>query len=114
MLRDEFTHELQNTKSSGGFVPDQVLEECSVLETLVFATVHYLSYNSIKPSRKNVVKKTNLSNKVVKDMLCSLCKRRFIVKQDDGTYLFKNFNYPLAELVDAKGLVSPFVAFWWI
>lgn len=93
MLRDEFTRDVQDNKSSYGFVPNQVMEECSFPETLVFATVHYLSYNSIKPSCKNITKKSGLSRKVVKNALRSLRERRFIVKQDDGTYLFKNFNY---------------------
>lgn len=93
MLQDEFTRDLQNTKSSGGFVPDKVMEECSFSEMYVFATVHYLSCNSIELSCKNIAKKSGLSRKVVKDALRLLRERRFIVKQDDGSYLFKNFNY---------------------
>lgn len=99
---------LQVVSSYSSFVPNQIFDECRPFEALTYAAVQYLSFHSIKCSARNLAKNVNLSGKVIKNALCLLRKRRFIVKRDDGTYLFKKLNPGHStELVDAREVARP-------
>lgn len=94
--------------SYSGFVTNQAFKECRPSEGIVYAVVQYLSFFSIKCSARNIAKHANLSVSTIKNDLCSLRKRRFIVKQDDGTYLFGKVNLNgSTEPVAAKELSRP-------
>lgn len=79
---------LRVVDSYSGFVTNEVYDKRRPSEVIVCAVVQYLSFSSIKCSVRNIAKHANLSVSTIKNDLCSLRKRRSIVKQDDGTYLF--------------------------
>ncbi len=98
---------LQVVSSYSGFVTNEVYEECRPFESITYAVVQHLSFHSIKCSARNIAKNANLSDSASKKALRLLRKQRSIVKQDDGTYLFKKLNLDgSTELVDARELVS--------
>lgn len=104
---------LKVVSSYSSFVPNQVFDECRPFESLTYAAVQYLSFHSIKCSTRNIGKNVNLSVSAIKKALCSLRNQRFIEKQGDGTYLFRNFNVdPSTELVDAKEVMRLHLGYW--
>lgn len=109
---------LQVVSSYSSFVPNQVFgdgkkDECRPFEVLTYAVVQYLSFHSIKCSVRNISKNVNLSASAIKKALCSLRKRRFIVKQPDGSYLFANLNLNAsAAPVDARKVVRLHLGYW--
>ena len=104
---------LQVVSSYSSFVPNQVFDECRPFEAITYAAVQYLSFHSIKCSARNIARNVNLSDKAIKNALCFLRKGRFIVKQEDGTYLFRNLNLDHStELVDAREVVDLHLGYW--
>ncbi len=104
---------LQVVDSYSGFVPNQIFEECRPFELMTYAVVQYLSFFLIKCSPRNISKNVNLSGSPIKKALNFLRKRRFIVKQDDGTYLFRKLNlYGSTELVDAREFERLHLGYW--
>ncbi len=104
---------LQVVGSYSSFVPNHIFKKCRPFETLTYAAVQYLSFHQIKCSARNISKNVNLSTKVIKNALCLLRKQRFIVKQDDGTYLFKKFSLDSSTgLVGARELERLHLGYW--
>lgn len=109
----KFTRPLPVLSSYSGFAPNPVFNTCSPSEVMVYATIQYLSFFSIKCSTSNIAKNLNASDSTIKNARNSLSKKSFISRQQDGTYLFKNFNPGRPnELVDAKELVSLHLGYW--
>lgn len=104
---------LRAIDSYSGFIPNQIFDKCRPFEQFVYAAVQYLSFHGIKPSCRNIAKHVHLSDKVIKNALYFLRKRQFIVKQSDGSYLFRKLHLAHStELVDARELVSLHLGYW--
>lgn len=104
---------LRVVDSYSAFIPNQIFDECRPFEAITYAVVQYLSFHKIKCSARNISKNANLSYSAIKKALRLLRERQFIVKQDDGTYLFGKFNLGhSAELADAREVERLHFGYW--
>jgi len=93
-----------------GCVPSVVFLDprCTPYMIIVYVVIQFLMNNSRKCSTRNIAKYANLSHSAVKNARHLLSKMGLIVKQEDGIYLFKNFDPECSmALVGAKKVGQP-------
>lgn len=108
----QFTKPLPVLSSYSAFVPNKIFNTCSPSEVMVYAAIQYLSFFDIKCSTPNIAKNLNASSSTIRNALNSLSKEQQVLRQQNGTFLFKNhcLGHP-KELLTAKELTNPNIGY---
>ena len=96
-----------------GFVPNEIFQTCAPVQIMVYAVVQYLSFFDIKCSASNVAKNLNASSGTVRNALNSLSNAKVILKQQDGTFLFRShLQDPSTDFLPAKEMTRRHLGYW--